>query len=95
MSIFTLRFKSSKLSGIQFAQFEAENDARADAAARAWCNHEPGRQFIGIAPFLAGRAVELLGPMPDEQAAAAQPIEQAEQRRGPGRPPKVIGAPTV
>lgn len=95
MPIFSCRFKSSRISGVQVAHFEAENDTRADAAAHAWCNAEPGRQFIGLSPFLTGTAVELLGPMPNEGASEAQPIEHGEQKRGPGRPPKPVAAQTV
>jgi len=95
MPVYTLRYKSSRSSTVQLAQFDGENDARGLAAAQAWCNREPGRQFIGLSPFLTGTAAELLGPMPDEAPAAAQPIDQDEPRRGPGRPAKAPAAPTV
>ena len=95
MPIFTLRYKSSRASGIQFGQFEAENASRAEQAAQKWCNNEPGRQFIGLAPFLTASAIELLGPMSHEQPIEQAPIEQGEQRRGPGRPPKPVGVPAV
>ena len=95
MPVYTLRYKSTRFAGVQLAQFEGENDARGLGAAQAWCNREPGRQFIGLAPFLTGTAAELLGPMSDEAPIEQAPIEQGEPRRGPGRPAKPVGAPAV
>jgi hypothetical protein len=95
MPIYTLRYKSTRFAGVQLAQFDGENDARGLAAAQAWCNREPGRQFIGLAPFLTATAVELLGPMPNDAPIEQAPIEQDAARRGPGRPAKPVGAPAV
>lgn len=70
MPVYILRYKSSRSSSVQFANFDAENPARADAAVHTWCNREPGRQFVGLTPFLTGTAAELLGPMPTTAQAA-------------------------
>lgn len=74
--LYLLRFKSSRMSGIveklhrvTDQDTPAATQARAEASARAWCNTEPGRVYIGTAPAVAFDDANL-GELP-----AAQPIE--------------------